>query len=102
MSRNCPRIESFNTQYALAFQVIRQACCGSEITGIRLILFYQKGRNLNAAGFNVFRIDPIVSDKRIGHYHHLPAVRRVGENFLISGHAGIKYNFTRCFPGAGE
>ena len=35
-------------------------------------------------------VDAVVPDKRIGKGDHLPVVRRIGDHFLVAGHAGIE------------
>jgi hypothetical protein len=39
---------------------------------------------------SIFVVDAVVADQRIRHHHVLPRVGRIGENFLIPGHGGIK------------
>jgi len=48
----------------------------------------------------VIRVGPDISDVRISEANDLPRVARVGENFLISGEAGIENDFPAA-PGAG-
>ena len=37
-------------------------------------------------------IDPVVANLRIGHCHDLTVIRRIGQDFLIAGHARIEDN----------
>ena len=47
----------------------------------------------------VDRVDPVVSDQRIRHRHDLPAIRRIGQHFLVTGHRGIEANLTDACSG---
>ena len=38
-------------------------------------------------------VDAVVADERIGHRHDLARVGRVGEHFLVAGHAGVEDDF---------
>ena len=44
----------------------------------------------------------IIADQRIRHHDHLAAVGRIGENLLVSGHAGVEYNLSGCFSRTGK
>jgi hypothetical protein len=49
--------------------------------------------NVWPRGFFVFGIRADISDVGIGEANDLPGVTRVGENFLVSGEAGIENDF---------
>ena len=40
--------------------------------------------------FVVFQVDAHVADMGDGEQHPLPAVGRIGEDFLVTGHAGVE------------
>ena len=49
--------------------------------------------------FLIERVDAVVSDQRIRHRHDLPAIRRIGQNFLITGHRSVEANLTDACAG---
>jgi hypothetical protein len=55
--------------------------------------------DVGPVGFLVVQIGADVSDVRIGEADDLPGVARVGEDFLVTGKAGIENNFAAA---AGE
>ena len=57
---------------------------------------------MNPRGFGVFGVDAVVADERVGHADHLAILGGIGQNFLISGHGGVKDDFARGFTGAGK
>ena len=48
---------------------------------------------MDLAGFDVFRVDAVVADVRIGERDDLLAVARVGEDFLVAGDRGVEHHF---------
>src|SRR4030042_3870053 len=61
----------------------------------RQVFFYNKAFYLLSSGrFYILMIHSIVSYLGIRHGHNLPPIRGVGEDFLITSHGGIKYDFT--------
>ena len=57
---------------------------------------------MDSVRFDIFQVDSIVAYQGIGHGHNLAVVRRVGENFLVAGHAGIEHHFTPGFARTGK
>src|SRR4030042_7144866 len=61
----------------------------------RQVFFYNKAFHLWSSGrLNILIIHSIVSYLGIRHGYNLPPIRGVGEDFLITSHGGIKYDFT--------
>jgi len=52
-----------------------------------------QGFNVRARRFLVVEVRADVADVRIGQANNLPGVAGIGENFLITGEAGIENNF---------
>ena len=50
---------------------------------------------VDRGGFEVFGIGAGVADVRIGQRDDLPAVGRVGEDFLIARHGGVEHHLAR-------
>ena len=49
-----------------------------------------KALDPRATAFDVFVVDAVVADQRIGHADDLAGVARVGQDLLIAGHRGVK------------
>src|SRR5260370_11056869 len=50
--------------------------------------------NVRPRGFLIFEVRADISDVRIGQTNDLPRITWVGENFLVTGEAGIENDFT--------
>ena len=59
--------------------------------GARQITDHQPG-GVNLRRLLVVRVAADVADVRIGERHDLPAVRRIGEDFLIAGQGGVEHH----------
>src|SRR4029453_17447208 len=42
------------------------------------------------ARLDVLRVDAVIPDQRVGHAHHLTAIRGIGEDLLVAGHGGVE------------
>ena len=51
---------------------------------------------------HIFQVDPVVADQGIGHGDDFPGIGGVGENLLITGHAGIEDHLAGDLPGRAE
>ncbi len=70
--------------------------------GIRDQLPDDETLDLRLARFGIFLIDAVVAYERIGHGDDLSLVRRIGEHFLIAGHAGVEDDFAEPLTGRAE
>jgi len=57
---------------------------------------------VGARAFFVHKIDPVIADFRVGHGDDLPAVGRVGQDFLVTGHGSVEAHFARGCPAGTE
>ena len=57
-----------------------------------------QARGVDFSGFAVLGVHPGVAHMRIGKGNDLPAVARIGENFLVAGHRSVEYHFTHGAP----
>ncbi len=55
-----------------------------------MIFFDDKPFGLDPPGFHIFKINPVVADKRVGHGDNLAGIRRIGKNFLVTGHGSVE------------
>src|SRR5262249_32834614 len=58
--------------------------------------------DMRLARFEVFGIDAVITDERISHADDLPAIRRIGEHFLVAGHARIENDLAKRLAGSAE
>src|SRR5476651_1149997 len=64
---------------------------GSLFTAVSdIVIFTNQAGNLDMVRLYFVNLYTIITDVRIGGYHDLPEVRRVGKYFLVSCHTGIK------------
>ena len=57
---------------------------------------------MNTRRLHVFLINAVIADKRVGHGNYLTFIGRIGENFLIAGHTGVKNYLPHSFTAAGK
>src|SRR5208283_5509908 len=43
-------------------------------------------------GFDIHRVDAVIANEGTGHGDDLAFVRRIGQNLLVAGHAGVETN----------
>jgi hypothetical protein len=51
---------------------------------------------VNFGGLDIFSIDAVAADVRVGEGDDLAAVARVGQDFLVAGHRRVEHHFTDC------
>jgi len=54
---------------------------------------HDKRFDVRPRGFLIFEVGANIADVRIGQTNNLPGVAGVGENFLITGEAGVENDF---------
>jgi len=67
-----------------------------------LIFLDDESGDLNTLGFDILRIGAVIANQGLGHDHHLAPVRRICEDLLIAGHAGVKYQLSGGFSRSGK
>ncbi len=86
----------------MCFEIISQGLRGPVVAVGRLVFTDQESRHLDPIGFHIFGIHPVVTYQRVGHCYHLPAVGRIGENLLVTTHAGVEDYLGTGFTVPGE
>ena len=61
-----------------------------------------KAAHVGLGAFLVERIRAVVPDVRVSHRHDLPAIRRIGQDLLITGHRGVEANFADARAGGAK
>ena len=100
----CSGIEPFDPDDAVLLQVRIERLTRPEVAFVATEFLDDETSQLQPATFHILDVDSVVSDQRVRHRDDLAAVGRVGEDFLIAGHAGVKddfaMNFTRGTKGS--
>ncbi len=86
-------VDSLNAGNVVFCHVIGQVNFTAPVAGGAAEFLYDKGGNLGIRGFVIQFVYAVVPDLGVGHNDHLAQVGGVGKNFLVTGHAGIKYDF---------
>ena len=74
-------------------QKLRQGLDAAEIGGIVIIIINHQAADAGDLAFVVLFADAVVANQRIGHYHHLIRVGKVGYDLLIARHGGVEHDF---------
>lgn len=87
---------------AIPLQIALKAFVRSPIGRRPGRLAHHKARDAGERGLQILPIQPVVPDHRVGHRHQLPRVGRIGEDFLIAGHAGVENHLAKGGTGGAE
>ena len=93
-----PRVDPLDPHDAVLTQILVQGQPAPPAARVRARFFYDEAGQPRASGLDIFRVDPVVADVRIGHRDHLAAVRRVRQDLLIPRHGGVEHHFADGFP----
>ena len=74
-----------------------QALSAATVAGLVTIFADDEPTDLYPGRFKVLWVDTVVADYWIGECHQLSGVRRISQNFLITGHTCIEHNFAEAF-----
>ena len=78
----------------MVFQIIVQLAFRTKVAGDSADRTYDKSGQVRLFALDVFGIDAVITDFRIGHCDDLTTITGIGENFLVSGHRGVKNDLT--------
>ena len=101
------RIDPFQSNDSRFAQIIVERTLRPVIARFATQLADNESGKRDSGAFDVFEIDAVIADQRVGHRDDLPAIRRIGENFLVAGHARVEHDLAKNFAagskcGAGE
>ena len=65
---------------------------GAPVAGLGRVFFDDESFHERLPGFDILSIHADVADLRIRHRNQLTFVRRVREDFLVAGHAGVEHH----------
>src|SRR4030042_1452837 len=102
MLGDCTGIHPFYSHDAMMNQVIGERLISTPIAEDGTVLPDDESFYIRSQGFNIFSIDSIISNKWIGHDDDLTFIRGIGENLLVTSHAGIKNSLPCLFPQKSE
>jgi len=83
-----------NDRDALPFQVLLRRLARAPIGSERRKLAHHESLDVRLRRFLVVKIGADISNVGIGEADNLAGVARIGENFLVTGEAGVKNNFS--------
>ena len=84
-----------NRHGLIAHQIVLQAFSAAEVAVQQRQVADNQTGSVHRAAFHVFTVGAGVADVRVGEGNDLFAVRRIGEDFLITGHGSVKHHFAR-------
>ena len=85
-----------------AFQIAVQVAVGAEVAHPAALLADDEPGQVRPAALDVFGVHPVVADLGVGHRDDLPAVARIGQDFLVAGHRGVEADFAVDLAGGAE
>ena len=97
-----PCVDSFDSQQVVAFEVGVEILFRSEIAGDSASLSDNEAGEERSSTLDIFAIEAIVPNFRIGHRHNLAPIARVGQDFLVAGHARVEADFALDFAFGAE
>jgi hypothetical protein len=83
-------VHTFHTDDAVTGQPFPKREFATPIAGVRAVFLDNEPVNPWMRGFEIVWIDPVVSYERIGHRNDLPAIRRVGQDLLVTSHRRVE------------
>ena len=95
-------IDTLDADDVLRGQILLEGLATSPIAGGPTGFLHDEAGQPRLSRFHIFGVDAVVSDVRIRHCHHLPTIRGIGHNLLITGHRGVENHFPRRFAGSAE
>ena len=78
-------------------QVLAQRPIRAPVAGHRRLVADDEARHLRRPRLDVVRRHAVVADLGTRHRHDLTRVRRVGQHFLIAGHARVEHDLAARF-----
>src|SRR5207253_3823896 len=102
MCRQGTGINSLDADDALRGEILVEGLATSPVAGSPAGFLDDEAAQPRLARFHILGVDAVVSDVRVRHRHHLPTIRGIGHNLLITGHRGVKNYFPGRFAGSAE
>src|SRR5215831_17351774 len=99
MSRERTRVDSFRAGDIPFTQIFVERHFGAPVAWDIRQFLDDESAHMGRRAFLVERVDAVVSNQRICHRHDLPAIRWIGQHFLITGHRGVEANLTHACAG---
>ena len=78
-------------------EIVAQRASGAPVARHRRLVADDEAGHLRRARLDVVRRHAVVADLRAGHRDDLPGVRRIGQHFLIAGHARVEHDLAARF-----
>ena len=91
--RQLPRVDVGNRDDVVGDEIVAERARRAPVAGDRRLLAHDEAGNLRHGRFDVVGRHAVVADLRRGHRDDLSGVRRIGQHFLIAGHARVEHDF---------
>jgi hypothetical protein len=97
-----PGVDAGDRDDALVREVLWQRAAGAEARRLQRQLADDESGRVHARGFGVLVVDADVADMRVRQRDDLPAVARVGQDFLVTGQRGIENDLADAAAGGAD
>ena len=95
MLGKCAGVDTIDAGAAGFAEVLVKGLGGAPVGGFCEVVDDEPGKK-QSAGLDIFRIYTVIADFRAGKHHKLSRIARIGENLLISAHAGVENHLSDC------
>ena len=92
--RQCTGINTRNADTAIGFHPCIKMLRAAEIGWVCHVLTHNRAKGMRVQRLDIFGVGADIANMREGEVDDLSRIRRVGHDFLISGHGGVEANFT--------
>jgi len=96
-ARERARVDVGDRDDVVADEIVVKRTVGAPVAGERRGLAHDEARDVRHLRLGVAGRDAVIANLRRGHRHDLSRVRRIGEHFLVAGHARVEHDFTARF-----
>ena len=97
-----PRVDAREADDAVPLQISVERFLRAEVARPLGEFLDDEAGQVGLAAFDVLGVDAVVADLGVGHRHDLPAIARIGEDFLIAGHRRVEADFAIDLAGGAE
>ena len=92
-ARELAGVDVGDAHRAFALKVGRQRQVAAKVGGDQRQIANDQARGMDLIGFDVFLVDAVIADVGIRQGDDLPAITRIGEDFLVAGQRRVEHDF---------
>ncbi len=94
MARQRPGVYALDADDAVLSHVVLDRHAPAPARRVRAGFLDDEAVDPRPSRLDVFRVDPVVANERVGHADELSTVRRVGHDLLVARHGRVEDDFT--------